>query len=223
MSEKKEQKDDWSVWFSTYGFLTAQRILERFNVHLAHDELASAIQDPRSVYFQLLRVPLKNVFNGIILQQARDYQIYAQKLFVDYLLSGEEGKEETSPGAMTREDLEVLRKNLIVMETEFREQERMHQILIAESQSFLISVSRDLKQLLKRVEDNPFALDADLSIFIERSEMMNINLRNYRSQFYNMILRVTELLTLLPDYKIDEAKVNENRESLQFDALIGEV
>ena len=223
MSEKKEQKDDWSAWFSTYGLLTAQRILERFNVHLAHDELASAIHDPRSVYFQLLRVPLKNVFNGIILQQAHDYQIYAQKLFVDYLLSGEDGKEETSPGAMTREDIEVLRKKLIEMDAEFREQEGMHQVLIAESQSALIAVSRDLKQLLQRVEDNPHALDAQLATFIERTETMNINLRNYRSQFYNLILRMTELLTLLPDYRIDEAKVNENRESLQFDALIGEV
>ena len=82
MNEKVEQTD-WSTWFSTYGLLTSERILERFNIILPHDELINSVKDPFSIYFQLLRVPLKNVFNGIIYQQAHDYQIYAQKLFVD--------------------------------------------------------------------------------------------------------------------------------------------
>ena len=218
MDEKKEKKDDWSIWFSTYGLLTAGRILERFHVYLSHDELAEAIHDPNSVYFKLLRVPLKNVFNGIILQQARDYQIYAQKLFVDYLLSGEDGKDESSPGAVVREDLEAQRTSLIQMDEAFREQETLHQVLIAESQATLIALSRDLK----RVKEDVFAFDAELEPYVERADTLNINLRNYRSQFYNLILRVTELLLLLPDYKMDEAKAVENRESLQFDALIGE-
>ena len=222
MNEQKEQKDDWSAWFSTYGLLTAQRILERFHVHLAHTELMNAIHDSNSVYFQLLRVPLKNVFNGIILQQAHDYQIYAQKLFVDYLLSGEDGKEASSPGAVVREDLEITRKKLIEMDGEFREQERMHQILIAESQATLITLSQNFKQLLTIVENKPYFLNEELAVFIERSETMNLDLRNYRSQFYNIVLRITELLALLPDYRVDEVKTNENRESLQFDALIGE-
>jgi hypothetical protein len=222
MNEQKEQKDDWSAWFSTYGLLTAQRILERFNVHLAHAELVNSIHDPHSVYFQLLRVPLKNVFNGIILQQAHDYQIYAQKLFVDYLLSGEDGKEESSPGAVVREDLEITREKLIEMDGEFREQERTHRILIAESQATLITISQNLRQLLDKVSINPHFLNEELAEFIERSETMNLNLRNYRSQFYNIVLRITELLALLPDYRVDDVKINENRESLQFDALIGE-
>ena len=90
---------DLSTWFSTYGILTAERVLERFNIRLRYDELLTAVKNPMSVYYMLLRVPIKNVFNGIILQQAHDYQVYAQKLFVDYGLSEETMQSEESPGA----------------------------------------------------------------------------------------------------------------------------
>ena len=219
---EKEETTDWSAWFSTYGLLTADRILERFNLHLPHEELIRTIHDPRSVYFKLLRVPLKNVFNGIILQQAHDYQIYAQKLFIDYLLSGEDAKEKEAPGAMTREDLEQQRLKLIEMGEEFRELEEAHQTLIADSQACLVELSKDLNALLKQAEETPHTLEESLSPFLEQAEDMNINLRSYRSQFYNVILRVTELLKLLPDYVPDQTKVADNRESLVFDALIGE-
>lgn len=220
MNEQK--KDDWSAWFSTYGLLTAQRILERFHVQLQHDELVNAIHDPDSVYFQLLQVPLKHVFNGIILQQAQDYQIYAQKLFVDYLLSGEDSKGEDVPGAVVRDDLEQTRKQLIELDVQFREQDRAHQLLIAESQATLITLSQSLKQLFHHMHDNPNFLHEKLVGFIERSNTVKVNLRDYRHQFYAIILRVTELLALLPDYRIDELKRTQNRETLQFDSEIGE-
>ena len=54
---------DLSTWFPTYGMLTSQRILERFGIHLSNEELSSATKDPESLYFQLLRIPLKNLFN----------------------------------------------------------------------------------------------------------------------------------------------------------------
>lgn len=220
MSE--QHKDDWSAWFSTYGLLTAQRILERFHVQLQHDELVAAIHDPNSVYFQLLQVPLKNVFNGIILQQAKDYQIYAQKLFVDYLLSGADSKTEDDPGAIVREDLEQTRKQLIEMDAQFREQDRAHQILIAESQAALIMLSQSLKQLFNQMRVNPHFLHEKLADFIERTNIIKVNFRDYRHQFYAMILRVTELLALLPDYRPDELKTTENLEALQFDPKLGE-
>ena len=216
MNEKQEQTD-WSAWFSTYGLLTAERILERFNVHLPHDELIKAVKDPLSVYFTLLRVPLKNVFNGIIFQQAHDYQIYAQKLFVDYLLSGEDAKDAESPGGMTRDDLEQQRIKLSDMGEAFRKQEDAHQILIAESQASLIALSQDLNSSAVREE-----LEATIIRYLEQAEEVNVNCRNFRSQFYNLILHVTELLGLLSDYRIDDAKVEENLVALEFNALIGE-
>ena len=126
MSEM-ELGTDLSTWFSTYGLLTSQRILERFNIHLKGDELIAAMKDPGNLNYLWLKVPLKNIFNGIIFQQAHDYQVYAQKLFIDYLLSGDSAKEADSPGANTRESLEEERIKLQEMNEAFAKQELAHQ------------------------------------------------------------------------------------------------
>ncbi len=216
MIEKQEQTD-WSAWISTYGLLTSVRILERFNIHLPHDDLIRAVKNPLSIYCLMLRAPFKNIFNGIILQQAHDYQIYAQKLFIDYLLSGEDAKEAGTPGEMTREDLERQRMNLMEIGAGFYKQEEAHQILIAESQGGLIALSRN-----SGFVDHYQEIKQSIATYIEQAEEINVTLRGFRTQFYDLILEVTALLNLLPDYHIDEIKVAENRVALEFDALIRE-
>ncbi len=218
MSETNEQTD-WSSWFSTYGLLTAERILERFNITLPHESLIKAIKDTNSVYNQLLRVPLRNVFNGIILQQAQDYQTYAQKLFVDYLLSGADAVDVESPGALTRDEIEKQRTLLTELADTFQKQVETHQLLIAESQNKLIDLTKNMGALLHDNSDKVASVVAD---YAEQADTNNARLRDFRHQFYDLILRVTELLTLLPDYKPDHEKETINRASLAFDSLIGE-
>jgi len=281
---------DMSMWFSTYGMLTVERLLEGFHLNLSHEEVVTAIKNPHSLYYQLLRIPLKNVFNGIILQQTQDYQVYAQKLFIDFLLSGQNDKEEGSPGSNTREDLETERTRLIELGEEFSKQELLHQKLIANSQASLIQISRDLQQSivtaskkikaqlqrskinksedvvqhsiktgmifddkvddssalfwikiaeileikltpeqrlqtaesLTKLAEHRAAINKTLGIYLEQTEDMSINLRSYRSQFYQTILKVTELIKLLPDYHPDVIREAENRSTLNFDAKIGE-
>lgn len=217
MNEKKGQTD-WSTWFSTYGLLTSERILARYNINLPHDELINSVKNPNSIYFQLLRMPLKNIFNGIILQQARDFQIYAQKLFVDYLLSGADAKDKDSPGAATREDIEMARIQLMETGEAFRKVEESHLILIAENQAKLVELTQDLNELIR----TPQLLKQTMIDDVSRAEDINISLRSFRNQFYNHILRITELLRLMSDYHFDEEKIAENRSALEFDALIGE-
>ena len=284
---------DLSIWLSTYGTLTANRILERFNIYLDSDELVSAIKDPLSIYHQLLIVPLKNVFNGIILQQAQSYQVYAQKLFIDYLLTGESGKEETSPGANTRDDLEQERIKLVTLDEDFQNLVFTHQQLISESQLALIKASKRLINTLKKasvgvsqilkgnnlskeehiiqkairtgmihhasinqdvlavnssfwmemaavltfslddqlreklaavlivLDDPRHEVEEALSIYKERSVDMGINLRSYRRQFYDIILRGTELLNFLPDYRVNTEQVVLNRAEIHFDPNLG--
>lgn len=291
MSEEVKETD-LSMWFSTYGLLTATRILERFHVQLNNEELITAMKDPHNVYHRLLIVPLKNVFNGIILQQAHDYEVYAQKLFVDYLLSGESGKAEDSPGGGTREELEQKRLQLSELGEEFNNIELAHQQLIAESQASLIKVTLELQKSLKTVvekvdrilkatninkdailierairismvyyshtndvtsntefwvkiaqvldiklEDNlkqkllgvvmglnePVQkIETLIPAYLDRTNEMGINLRSFRSQFYNIILRVMESLNLLSEYHIDLIKLEENRSTLHFDSHIGD-
>ena len=290
--ESPEQ--DLSPWFSTYSVITAQRILGLFNINLNSSELTNAVKNPHNIYYQFLSVPTKNIFNGIILSQAQDYQVYAQKLFIDYLLSNETAKGEESQGFNTRENLEGEREVLVNLGNEFNDLEFKHQSLIAESQNSLISIAKKLKDVLNsaknlmqkilneqgiikdekivfhalreaisnyekldnqmlssssifwnkiikeldvKLSDDQCAkfsnillefsklrdeINITLTSFLERADDLEINFKSFRSQFYNVILRSTELLYLLPDYNIDIEKDQENRTSLYFDSKLGE-
>lgn len=220
MSDEDSQID-WSTWFSTYGMLTVERLLGRFKIFLPQDFLAQAVKDPSGVYYQLLRVPLKNVFNGIIHQQAEDYQVYAQKLFIDYLLSGEDAKEQDAPGASIRQDLEALRVTLVEVSDAFVKIEYSHQLLIAESQACLIALTRDLGSTINMMVKQS-DIQNKIALYLERTTVINSEFRSYRSQFYTLILKATELLKLLPDYRPDVQKQMENLGVLNFDSKIGE-
>lgn len=160
MNESTKNKD-LSNWFSTYGLITAQRLLERFSIKLPQEDLFSALKTPGTFYYQLLLLPLYNVFNGIILQQAKDYQSYAQKLFVDYLISGENVKEEDSPGESTREQIEGERLTLIKMNEDLRQIEIKHEKIIAESQKILQKTASEWQKSMLNINK-----------FLKKNEMM---------------------------------------------------
>ena len=292
--DEEQSETELSPGFSTYGLLTAKRVLARLNINLDNEELITAIKNPKSVYSLLLQVPLKNVFNGIILQQAYDYQVYAQKVFIDYLLSGESGKDDASAGANTREDLEIERIELIEVGKAFNQQEFAHQQLIASSQASLIKVSHALQKSLQtavtkigqllqskkiikdemliaksirsiliaydRIDNEILAVSSscwgrvaeileidlnnelrqqfstvlnafddprddineNLSSYLEQAADIGINLRSSRTQLYGLILKATDFIKLLPDYRVNLQKEEENRSSLYFDPNIGD-
>lgn len=291
--DKLENNKDLSQWFSTYGLITAERILGRFNVHLTSNELLVALKSPVSFYHRLLQVPLKNVLNGIVLQQANDYHVYAQKLFIDYLLSGESGKDPASQGAYTRESLEDERKDLVTLGDEYNHTKLEHDTLIAESQQVLIKLTKQwnaaqesamkligsalklagieskkstirqainhtmihcdlsnqanaqnkqvivakFNEVLKETLTDSLTdkihahlqelltisveFDDNISVFEGKSKEMSVLVQTYRTRFYETILRVTTLINLLPEYKIDQEKDTVNREMLHFDNSIG--
>lgn len=289
MNEIKE-KNELSQWMSTYGLITAERILERYKIRLDHELLFAAMKNPLCFYYQILKIPLKNVFNGIILQQAYDYEIYAQKLYIDYLISGETTKSEDAAGGFTREELEKERRMLVAMAENFRECEFEHKKLIASSQKALIEkatiwlnalassaetisfqvngidedqitrifdillvnpaitnetrinpktaawqpveqlfgeqLSENLRQTfideLVKLKALNIEIENSLSNFSESTKAMEQSLKGWRSDFYGLIIRVQSLLNSLPDYHIDLAQIEQNKESLFFDPEIGE-
>ncbi|WP_131783038.1 hypothetical protein [Legionella gresilensis] len=290
MSEQSE--NELSGWFSTYGLITAQRILERYRINLQQEDLLCALKTPETFYHQLLRLPLRHVFNGIILQQVQDYQLYAQKLIIDYLLSGESSREEGTPGEGARNDLEKERQILINLNAEFHELELEHEKLIAHSQAKLIErandwhkklmaivreIKRDLQvgglsigeevinqalpallcnfnfkantltkpdawqrtekilntplneelrnQILDKLSDlGDYTEDFDnnLADFAEQVSYIGKRLREFRDNFYNLILRAKDIIYLLPDYRLDLAQEAENKESLFFNTNLGD-
>lgn len=288
-----ENDEGLSKWFSTYGLVTAQRIMERLKIDLPSHELITVIKSPFGFYHQLLQIPLKNILNGIILQQAYDYHVYAQKLFIDYLLSGENSKGPEAQGASTREALESERQMLTTLGENFNKLQLEHQSLIARSQASLIKVAEQWKKvfesglnsadttlknnghdikksILKQGVDhallrcdfikakslgneilfietfneipklslneemknkilNDFGelldlivtFDSQFDSFAEATNEMNEQSRSYRTQFYETILRVLDLIKLVPDYKINPEQDVINREPIYFDNTLG--
>ncbi|KTD41381.1 hypothetical protein [Legionella parisiensis] len=287
----EEIDTELSHWFSTYGIITAERLLGRYNVNLAQTELVVAIRSPFSFYHRMLKVPLRSVLNGIILQQANDYHVYVQKLFIDYLLSGENSKGEEAQGASTREVIEKERQQLVALGDEFNAVQGEHDYLIANSQASLIriaqifnteldkaisslkkelksfgssekkskiraainnslihcnmtevqsnkylfidkmnevlnlSLSEDLKEkivnILSEIMQMNMDFDEQISDFAAQTEELSRRANSYRTQFYETILRVVDLLKSLPEYKIDAEQDAINREPLYFDKNIG--
>ena len=209
-------ESDLAELTSTYRILTAERILERFNVHLAQDVLIESMNNPKSVYFQMLIVPFKNVINGIILQQAYDYQVYAQKLFVDYLISGSGNENDESPGANIRQDLESNRLRLTELSEQFDKDTIAHKTLIHQTQAELLKKVQEISPIEDSDSYAEFVAQA-LMIFYGRAEILTQNLRDYRAEFKELILNTIQLLKLLPDYRTDPTQDTINRESLLFD------
>ncbi len=145
-SVETEGQFDESKWFSSYGMITANRIIDRYGIVLDNRDLLHALKFSESFFFKLIRLPLRNMLNDVIRQQVYDYVVYAQKLFVDYLLSGETTKPATAQGGYTREELEEVRQRLVALCKEFQETEYQHFRLIAQSQRHIIQHTKQWQQ-----------------------------------------------------------------------------
>lgn len=212
-------------WFSSYGLMTVERTLSLIGFHLNQADMLKAVQDETSVYHALLQVPVKNILNGIIFNQAKDYREFAQKMFVGFLLSGAgnaPGPEgpEIQPGS-TKDLLEQERLHLIELGEQYDLDEFEHHKLVAESQRKLISIAKELKNRDLNETDTAWVIE-QMAPYAERTQHIMAKLCDYRTQFYQLIIRTRDLIETLPDYFPDEAKIREQRSMLYFDAKIGE-
>jgi hypothetical protein len=199
-------------WLSTYGILTAERILERFKIKLPQDKLLKTLNDPNSRYYHLLTMPLKNIFNGILINQVHDYQVYIQKLFIDYLLEKKQSAEDQT-GTHAEEELKLKQEELIHLGETFDKRTQAHRQLISDSQAWLINEAPTHENL---------ALANELAIFGGRAEEMMLIFQNLRTEFRTIILDISTLLNLVPDYMVDEDKIAENQATLNFNADLGD-
>lgn len=221
--QEKGVEQSFATWYSTYGFLTVERILEYLNIKLPHDKLVAVLKEANHVFHLVLHVPMLNIFNGIILQQAYDYQVYAQKLIIDYRLSPEFGKDPELPGANIRNDLSVQFEELSSAVKMFSDYQYDHYRLISESQAYLIERVGQLNDPLGELDilNDDSEFKSNIKLYTQKAEEMTITFRSYRSQFYEMILSITERLMNLPEYTFDAEEASRQRESLFFDREIG--
>jgi len=208
---------DSPVWLSTYGILTAERILERFQISLSRKELLETLQNPESPYHHLLTIPLKNIFNGIVIKQVYDYQVYAQKLFIDYKLASTAAAEDSEePTHAPESDIDIKCNELMQLNDLFDEKQHVHQQIIAKSQAWLI----------KQTRETMFEVNAETSSKIEGFsadvENLLLTFQDLREQFRELIIQTTAILSVKSDYKLDPEQIAENKESLDFDPEIAE-
>jgi hypothetical protein len=206
-------------WFSTYAILTAERILERFHIQLSHQELTDILKNPESPYYHLLSVPLKNIFNGILMTQVHDYQVYAQKILIDYKLgSPDSGDDDNTSGTHAQEELEVKYVELIEYGAELEERKQQHQELISESQAWLIKETQNKQNLTEKFKNfhQNTELSEQMAAFGKRVENQMMELQNLRTMFRELILDINNLLVVVPDYFIDTDDMAKKREALDF-------
>ncbi len=215
---------DLTKWYSSYGLVTVQRIFDCLGVHLTQDELLSLSQHPTSSYYHLLQVPLKNIFNGIIIEQATDYREYAQKMLIDYLISGAANMpaDDAKPvGAKL--DLEDMRVALIAEGDKYDLVQFEHHKLILDSQKVLITLAKALPKPPKIVEivaNEEFL--AEISPFLDQAELLTERIKAFRTQFYTTILEGRALLNAIPEYFNRFQGAEEHLEALNFNAMLGD-
>ena len=285
-----DKKDDFESWYPTYGAMTAERILGRYNIKLDYKALIAAVKNSESIYHQLLKVPLKNVYSGILMDHAREYQSYVQKLFVDYLVSGQADAPEGSPGESTREALEKLRQDLKQLNEAFETQQSKRRDLVSSSQSLLMKrgqeINKQIKSIAKIIAVNnkkPDSMNEVVNMIHEaitenqalsddgfrsgsafwsslsekvgeplgddvmescqiyfkslekishkiiqeteplmgESDEILASMKDEKTYFYQLILKVKEQLSHLPEYRDGEERAQANLSSITFDPKFG--
>lgn len=206
---------------SSYSQLTAERILERFGIQLDHKTLHLAMNNPLSVYSAILWVPFKNVVNGIVQQQAYDYQVYAQKLFIDYLVSGHGNEDPEGQGAQTRVNLDLNRQALVALTTLFEKDVLTHKVNILETQAHLLKTLASMGSIVD-TESVAHEIQSAIRSFRDRAVDMGLLMSERRFAFKSLILDTLRLIQLLPDYTEDADQDKKNRSTLQFDDHLGE-
>ncbi|OGV25806.1 MAG: hypothetical protein A3F18_05705 [Legionellales bacterium RIFCSPHIGHO2_12_FULL_37_14] len=118
---------------STYQWVTVGQLLETYGIKLPEAYVIELLNKKTSFFYLMLKVPAINVLCGIIVDQVKTYQIFIQKLFVEYLVSGADDVEE-SMGSETRKQIEAARKGMLILGGAFEELELDRETLILDSQ-----------------------------------------------------------------------------------------
>lgn len=167
--EEEKQQDELEGLLSTYQWVTVGRVLSRYGLSLPETAVMTLLRAKTSFYYQLLRIPLTHILNGIILGQAHEYQLFLQKLFVDYLISGEADRSEEEQGQDTRESIETQRQSMLALTGEFEAAERAHENLITESQQVIMAFMDEFIQILEKVRSQftGLSLNACHDLFLD--------------------------------------------------------
>jgi len=170
---------------TTYGRILSEGLLGiLFHLHeLQVDDDIRAI---------LLKVPARNILNGILIMHAQEYRECAQKELISYLLSAMDDVDESSQNNRVNIMLETERLNLMELGESFEDIILKHDKLIARSQASLIQLAENLPDTDK--------IKQDISAYEQETKDINILVINAREKFHEALLSVRNKLKLVSDY-----------------------
>ena len=88
-----------------------------------------------------------------------------------------------------------------------------------------IELSKNIRKDLSASISQLMPIQQEISLaatkYLERASMLTVEFKNYRSQFYALIISVSELMQSLPTYAIDKELDAANRAKLYFDPHLG--
>jgi hypothetical protein len=208
MAKQSNTSEIGDEWFSSYGLFTAESILGRFNIKLSRSDLIQTLKGPNSRYHYLVTVPVKNIFNGILISQVHDCQLYAQKMLIDYKLSSNKTADDEEQSKTQAEvTLTTKQESLIQLGDMFEEKKEAHYQLLSSTQNWLITEASKQTDL---------AGSPELAEFGETAEQIRTAFQDLRTEFRTLSVDVRGLLELLPDYQVNTDKLAQHQVGLDF-------
>lgn len=193
-------------WFSSYGLFTAEAILARYNIQLSRTELIQTLKDPDSHHHYLVTMPVKNIFNGILLSQVHDCQLYAQKMVIDYKLSTNKTNEDEFQ-TQAEEALVAKQNTLLKLGELFEENKETHYQLLNKTHNWLITEAPKKTNL----SDAP-----ELSELGREAESVKAMFYDLRDEFRTVSVDLRTLLELVPNYTMDLDKLAAHQGEIDF-------
>lgn len=184
-------------WLSTYGMMTAERILEKYQFNPGLKRLMPALKNPQSVYYQMMMIPVNNVLSGIVCEQAKSYQLYCQKIYIDYYVSGENSKPKDASGGQMRMHIEQLQEEFSSISDRFQRKENEYLEFIASSQADLIAFGKRLNSALQALIQT-----ASQCIGEDATQAIKMTLAQVRGQQAFDEAYINEAVTLVESYSV---------------------
>jgi len=207
---------------STYRLLTAQRILQNHQIELSQVELHQAVTEVNNRLYPVIHYSFDLIFAQLILDQGHTYLVVAQQNMVDILLntqkdtepSDDDSSSQPSSGEEALLTLQALQKELQALNQEEADANFFLQELVAETQ-------QTIGELVKDPQETSETIQATLQPFAQRTQTEQKNIIALREKIRDWMIRMNQLILVLPDYKQDPAKRAQQVEMLAMMSTIG--
>jgi len=208
---------------STYSLLTAQRILQNHQIELSQTSLLQAVTQMDNRLYPALQCSFDLIFSQLILDQAHTYLVVAQQNMVDILLNTQKNTAESDDEANSSEPssgeealltLQALQKELQALNQQETDAGFFLHELVAETQQTIGELLKDTNETTERIQ-------MALKPFLQRTQSEQKNISDLREKIRDWMIRMNQLILVLPDYKQDPSKREKQVEMLAMMSTIG--